>query len=162
MKKYLSVIVVIMLFILGAGFTIYPSADDAVPYPEGYRKWTHVKTGLIGPTSPGFQFNGGFHHIYANDKAMQGYTTGKFPENSIVVFDVLEAVEKNGSTDESQRRHIDVMIKDSTRYSSTGGWGYEEFKGDSKTERVLTETVKVRCFNCHAKQKDYVFSDWRE
>jgi hypothetical protein len=162
MKKRKIVILVTMLFTFGAGFTIHPYADETVPYPEGYRKWVHIKTGLIGPTSPSFQTTGGFHHIYANDKAMAGYTLGNFPEGSIIVFDVLEAIEKNGNTTEGKRRHVDVMIKDSIKYRSTGGWGYEEFKGNSKTERVLTETVRTQCFNCHTSEKDHVFSNLRE
>ena len=162
MKKRNTLTLIILLFTFGAGFSIRPYADEAVPFPEGYRTWAHIKTGLIGPTSPGFKTAGGFHHIYANDKAMAGYTIGSFPEGSIIVFDVLEAIESNGNTIEGKRRHIDVMIKDSIRYSKTGGWGYEEFKGNSKTERVLTDTVRTQCFNCHTSQKDYVFSSLRE
>jgi len=162
MKKRITVILSIMLFTLGVGFTIRPNADDLVLYPEGYRKWVHIRTGLVGPANRNFQSNGGFHHIYANDKAMEGYVTGSFPEGSIFVFDVLEAIEKDGNTVEGKRRVVDVMIKDSIKYRSTGGWGYEEFKGNSKTERVLTETRRTVCFNCHTRQKDYIFSDWRE
>lgn len=161
MKKYFIVVLVTQLFILTAGFIIRPS-DNAVPYPEGYRKWVHIRTGLIGPAHPGFQFSGGFHHIYGNDKAMEGYRTGKFPEGAVFVFDVIEAIEKGGSTTEGQRRHVDVMVKDSLRYTSTGGWGYEEFKENSKTERMLTEAVRAQCFKCHTSQNDFVFSEWQE
>jgi hypothetical protein len=161
MKKYSVVILMITLSTITAGFIIHPS-DDVVPYPEGYRKWVHIRTGLIGPAHPGFQFSGGFHHIYGNDKAMEGYVSGKFPEGAVLVFDVIEASEKDGSTTEGQRRHVDVMVKDSARYRSTGGWGYEEFKGNSKTERVLTEPVRAQCFKCHTSQKDFVFSEWKE
>jgi len=159
---HITVILAIVLFPLGAGFAIRHNADEPVPFPEGYRKWVHIRTGLIGPANRNFQFNGGFHHIYANDKGMEGYATGNFPEGSIFVFDVIEGIEKDGNTAEGKRRLVDVMIKDSIRYRSTGGWGYEEFKENSKTERVLTETRKTECFNCHTKQKDYIFSDWRE
>jgi hypothetical protein len=39
--------------------------NDAVPYPAGYRQWTHVKTTLVGAKHPNFERNGGFHHTYA-------------------------------------------------------------------------------------------------
>jgi hypothetical protein len=162
MKKFITVILLIIFVITGASFIIRPTADEPVPYPEGFRKWTHVKTGLIGPNSPAFKTTGGFHHIYANDKAMEGYASGNFPQGSIFVFDVIEGTETDGNTIEGKRRHVDVMIKDSIRYNSTGGWGYEEFKGSSKTERVLTETVRSTCFKCHTSQPDYIFSDLRE
>jgi hypothetical protein len=162
MKKISTVILLIIIFISGVSFIIRPLPDEPVPYPEGFRKWTHIKTGLIGPNSPAFKSTGGFHHIYANAKAMEGYASGYFPQGSIFVFDVIEGTETDGSTIEGKRRHVDVMIKDSLRYTSTGGWGYEEFKGSSKTERVLTETVRSACFKCHTTQPDYIFSDLRE
>jgi hypothetical protein len=40
-----------------------PQPVNEVPYPEGYRKWTHIKTSIIGPQTPSFKLNGGFHHI---------------------------------------------------------------------------------------------------
>lgn len=151
-----------VLLLLGSFTLVSPTRDPEVPYPEGYRMWTHIKTGLIGPTNPNFRFAGGYHHIYANATAMQGYNTGYFPKGSILVFDVLDAKEENGNTQEAARNHVDVMVRDSVKYASTGGWGYEEFKGDSHTERLLTTAVKTQCFNCHAKQPDHVFSDFRK
>ena len=133
MKKYLLVISVITVVVVIAGFKISPQPDDEVPYPEGYRKWTHIKTGFVGPQNPNFKINGGFHHIYANEKAVEGYLSGKFPEGSMIVFDVLEGeMQQNSNIKEGKRRHVDVMAKDSTKYISTGGWGYEEFEGKAQ------------------------------
>lgn len=162
MKKVTVFLLLSVSFVVFISFNREYEPANEVPYPEGYRKWRHIKTGILRSASPDFQSNTGFHHIYANDKAMKGYTSGKFPEGTILVFDVLEAVEKGGNTDEGERKVIDVMIKDSTKFLSTGGWGYEEFKGNSRTERVLTEAVRMKCISCHARQKDNVFSDLRE
>lgn len=162
MKKRRAIIIVAVLITLGSLAFNNPVQEPEVPYPEGYRMWTHVKTGLIGPTNPNFQSSGGYHHIYANDKAMQGYTTGYFPDGAVIIFDVLDAKEQNGNTLESTRNHLDVMVKDSLKYASTGGWGYEEFKGDSHTERLLTPQAKKQCANCHAQNADQVFSDFRK
>lgn len=48
------------------------------PYltPKGTGKWVHIKTVITGPANPGFKIIGGFNHIYANDKAMEGYAKG--------------------------------------------------------------------------------------
>lgn len=161
MKKYFAVISIIAACFFATGFTFRSQpTDDNVAFPEGYRAWTHIKSSLTGPQSPGFQANGGFHHIYANEKAMQGYSTGKFPEGSILVFDVIEVNEKNGNFSQGKRIRVDVMMKDSIKYSSTGGWGYDEFKESSKTERILTSAARTACFNCHSSQKDYIFSEF--
>jgi hypothetical protein len=161
-----TIIVVIILSVLFAVFIsfIHPYKPvNEVPYPEGYRKWTHIKTAIIGPQNPGFNFSGGFHHIYANEKAMEGYLTGSFPNGSVIVFDVLEALmHGDGNTYEGNRKHIDVMTKDSIKYSTTNGWGYEEFNADSKVERNATALGKRNCFNCHALQKNQVFSTFRK
>jgi hypothetical protein len=47
-----------------------------------------------------------------------------------------------------------------SRRIAAGGWGFEEFNGDSRTERALTDETRAACFACHLKQKDqdYVFS----
>lgn len=144
----------------------YLSADpaDTVVYPSGYRQWTHVKSALVGPQSPIFARYGGLHHIYANDKALEGYRTGQFQDGSVIVFDLLEVRESTGVTAEGTRRFIDVMAKDSKRFAETGGWGFEEFKGDSQSERVLTAEAKSGCYKCHAQKKDqgFVFSAFRQ
>jgi hypothetical protein len=162
-KQLVTILVIVTGFLVSAGFSPATfSAETDVPYPEGYRMWAHVKTGLIGPTNPNFQTTGGYHHIYANEKAMKGYSSGYFPEGSVLVFDVIDAKEQNGNTTEGSRKHIDVMVKDSLQYSASGGWGYEEFGGDSHTNRLLTTTVRTQCFTCHAKMTDKVFSEFRK
>ena len=121
---------------------------------------------MIGPSNPNFQFAGGFHHIYANEKAMKGYETGRFSNGSIIVFDVIEANEQNGNTTEGKRRHTDVMVKDSVLYADTGGWGFEEFKMNDKGEQLpmIKELAIQKCFNCHSTKKNqgFVFSKVRD
>lgn len=140
-------------------------SDGAVPYPEGYREWTHVKSQIIGPESPIYKKFGGIHHTYANPKAIEGLKTGKYQDGAVFVFDQLELhVKDRGVTAEGPRRFIDVMYKDAAKFPKTGGWGFEEFNADSKTERLLTADSAARCFTCHASQKerDYVFSTFRK
>ncbi|MEW6736774.1 MAG: cytochrome P460 family protein, partial [Acidobacteriota bacterium] len=126
--------------------------------------WVHVKSALVGPQNPAFEHSGGIHHIYANEKAMEGYRTGQFPDGSIIVADFLQTQESAGITSEGARRRIDVMVKDSKRYGVSGGWGFEQFKGDSQTDRMVSAEVATKCFTCHLQQKDHdlVFSRFRK
>ena len=80
-------------------------------FPMGYRSWTHVKSALVGPAFPSFDTQGGIHHIYANEKAMEGLRSGHFADGATLVFDLVEAREKNGLTTEGPRRRVDVMTK---------------------------------------------------
>lgn len=166
-RRPLRLIVLTATAMMTCSLSLWARSDDAVPYPAGYRQWVHVKTALVGPKSPFFASSGGIHHLYANDKALEGYRTGRFPDGSVVVADFLETQEPAalpGITAEGARRRVDVMVKDSQRYAATAGWGFESFRGDSQTERTVTREVAAQCFACHASQKerDYVFSTFRK
>ena len=140
-----------------------PNRTAAVAYPDGYRTWTHVKSSLISPSHANFAINGGFQHIYANAEAMRGYQTRTFPEGSIIAFEWLGMTDAQGAYAEGPRRQLDVMVKDATRFAATGGWGFQRFMKDSKTERSTTLTPD-QCFACHTKlQKDgLVLSSYRQ
>ena len=152
-----------MAVLIGA-LHVWARADEGVAYPAGYRSWQHVKSALIGPQTSFYGRYGGLHHIYANDKAIEGYRSNDFQDGSVIVFDLLETQENAGVTAEGQRRFIDVMTKDSRRFADTGGWGFEEFTGDSQTERALTPDARNACYKCHAQRKSqgFVFSSVRK
>ena len=147
------------------GATTLALAADAppVPYPQGYRQWTHVKTMVINPGHALYDAFGGIHHLYANPKAEAGYRSGKFPDGAVIVFDLLEAKSADNSVQEGPRKVVGVMHKDAKKYKGTGGWGFEGFKGDSKTERAVGANAASACFQCHTaqKDKDFVFSSFR-
>lgn len=123
-----------------------------VPYPEGYRTWTHVKSSVISPAHKNFASTGGFQHIYANAQAMDGYRTRLFPEGATIVFDWLEMTDNGGAFAEGPRRQVDVMVKDSVRFAATGGWGFQRFVKDSRTELAASPTPD-QCFACHDRLK---------
>jgi len=136
-----------------------PTGDSAIPFPDGYKRWVHVKTTRIGPEAPGFARNGGVHHFYANADALEGYSTGKFPDGSVLIDDGLEAKEAAGVTTDGPRKRVAVMAKDAQRFASTGGWGFEMFMGDGHRAALSAED-KTSCFACHTKaSRDSVFSE---
>ena len=138
-------------------------AAEPVPYPTGYRDWTHVKSMVIETGHPLYESFGGIHHLYANERALAGYRGGRFPDGAIIVFDLLTAVDADNAISEGARKVVGVMHKDSRRYAATGGWGFEGFVGDSKTERAVADQAASACFACHQARKDsdYVFSEMR-
>ncbi len=143
----------------------YAQSPAAVPYPQGYRYWAHVKSMVIDKGHPLFDSFGGIHHIYANTKALRGYSSGKFADGAVLVFDLLEATKTaDSAVVEGQRKVVGVMHKDAKKYAATGGWGYEGFKGGSTTERVVGAKAVEACAGCHEgqKAKGYVFSTYRK
>lgn len=140
------------------------AGSAAVPYPDGYRAWQHVKSMVIEPGHALYSAFGGIHHLYANDKAMQGYQSGHFPDGAVIVFDLLEATPADHAVTEGKRKVVGVMHRDAKKHASTGGWGFEGFAGDSKTERAVGDKAATACFSCHTPQKahEYVFSSYRK
>ena len=162
MKKtqiFLTLIVVCAI-LLSSFLSAERTSDEGIPYPEGYRNWTHVKTHIVRPHNPAFKIVGGFNHVYANKEAMVGYRTGRFPNGSVIVSDVIHANEDSLSTKEGERMHIDVMMRDSLKYNDFAGWRFETFD-KSAASRMLTLTTRTACTNCHKKTADMVFSDYR-
>jgi hypothetical protein len=102
------------------------------------------------------------HNNYAFAEAMRAYTKGgTFPDGSVIVFDLLEAKDANGAYVAGERKLVAVMRKDRAMFKATGGWGFEGFKGDSRTERMVTD-ASAQCFACHQGQRDndFVFSGY--
>ncbi|WP_445372838.1 cytochrome P460 family protein [Methylomonas sp. HW2-6] len=149
----------------GLFLTLFASAqavEHSVAYPEGYRTWLHAKTMLIQPGHALENPFQGLHHVYANKKAESGLKSGKYQDGSVLVFDLLQYQEQDKTIQEGERKLLGVMQKDSKKYAATGGWGFEGFAGNSKTER-LVQDGGASCFACHASEQktDYVFSQYR-
>jgi cytochrome P460 len=142
------------------------AADEPkpVPFPDGYRDWHHVKSMVILPGHTLYDSLGGVHHVYANEKALSGYRAGSFPNGSVLVVDFFKEQQADNTITEGPRKFVAVMLKDGSRYQDTGGWGWEAFKGDSHTDRLVGANAASACFACHAAQKshDYVFSRPRD
>lgn len=148
------------LALIFTAVAIADTSDKAVPYPTGYREWQHVKSMVIQNGHPLYGSFGGIHHLYANKKAIAGYKSGDFADGSVIVFDLLEATSDNNAITEGKRKVLGIMYKDKMKYVDTGGWGFEGFAGDSKTERVVGKNALSACFACHTAQKEkgFVFS----
>lgn len=143
-------------------FASAQAAEHSVAYPEGYRTWLHAKSMLIQPGHALENPFQGLHHVYANKKAESGLKSGKYQDGSVLVFDLLQYQEKDKTIQEGERKLLGVMQKDSKKYAATGGWGFEGFAGNSKTERLVKDGG-AGCFACHASEQktDYVFSQYR-
>jgi hypothetical protein len=148
-----------------AAATAALTASDVpgVPYPDGYRTWRHVKSMVIEPGSPLYGAFGGIHYLYANDVAVRGYATGSFGDGAVIVFNLYEAVGADHTISAGAQKVVGVMHKDAKKFAATGGWGFEAFAGNSRTERVVGGNAASACFACHQSQKssDYVFSRYQ-
>lgn len=131
--------------------------------PSDYRDWK-----LISVAREEGQLDD-IRAILGNDIAIRASREGTlpFPDGSIIVrlawsCDVSEENNRAFGSDQSYvaghpKNGVQFMVKDSTKYASTGGWMYAQFD-DGKP---LTDAAQLNsCLACHTfiKSRDFVFT----
>ncbi len=156
-----------------AVFTAAAAAGDsdgeAVPIfgikiPPGYRDWK-----LVSVAHEAGNLND-IRAILGNDAAIKAYREGKlpFPDGAIIAriaWSYVPSEENNKVFGRDQsfvpgaapEWYLQFMVKDSKKYSATGGWGYAQFNKDGKP---ADEAKLKTCFPCHVpvKDRDYLFT----
>jgi hypothetical protein len=134
-----------------------------VTIPPGYRDWK-----LISVTHE----DGDFNQLRAqlgNDIAIKAYRGEElpFPDGAIIV--ALHWKRVPSDEDNQVFGHVQafvagspvnmqVMVKDSTKYSASGGWGFADFTDGKPADEAKHKT----CFPCHepAKAHDFVYTHY--
>ena len=129
--------------------------------PPGYRDWR-----LISVAHEEGNLNS-FAAVLGNDVAIKAYREGKlpFPDGAIIAalhYGHVPSEENNKVFGRSQSfvagaaTNIQFMVKDSKKYSTTGGWGFGHFKDGKPGDEAFMKT----CFPCHnqIKARDLVFT----
>jgi Cytochrome P460 len=105
--------------------------------------------------------------VLGNDIAIKAYREGTlpFPDGTIIAalhYSHVPSEENNKIFGRAQSfvpgapTNIQFMIKDSTKYAATGGWGFGHFQNG----KPAGEAFMKPCFPCHAQEKahDLVFT----
>ena len=133
-----------------------------ITIPPGYRDWK-----LISVAHEEGNLND-LRAILGNDVAFKAARDGTlpYPDGSIVArvawsYDPLEESSKAFGRAQSfvagaPKNGLQFMVKDSSKYASTGGWGFAQFD-DGKP---AGEAAHNACFPCHeiVKARDLVFN----
>jgi hypothetical protein len=146
--------------VVGAAGAV-PADTDLKP-PTAYRQWFHVNSMVVDKTSPLFESLGGMHNVSVNAIGLPALKKGMaFPDKTMFVSDLHEFTVNDGSYIEGGRKILALMVKDTKKYATTGGWGFQAWAGGDPKKPVVTDATK-QCFACHEPQKDhdYVFSTY--
>jgi hypothetical protein len=134
---------------LGAASTI-SAASDEVPFPNGFRDWFAVNSMIVTKDSPLSAQIGGLHIIHVNATALPVLKKGgpfPYPDGTVFADDVH-----------------DFSVKDSKKYTATGGWGFQAWAGGDPSKPLIPDTAHAiqACFVCHSPQqpRDFVFSTY--
>lgn len=135
-----------------------PSASPiyGVTIPSGYRKWQ-----LIAPAEEAAPLDE-LRVVLGNPEAMAAIerSAKRFPDGAVLVklaYKRKPSPDFEPATIPGQPTTVQVMVKESRRYASTGGWGFGRFVNGVAVDAAQHQT----CFACHAarvKDRDYVFT----
>jgi hypothetical protein len=167
MKRYLAIAAVATLSAAlaitcvaidraGAQDTSQASPIYGVTIPEGYRGWE-----LIAPALEGDPLDE-LRAVVGNDIALDAYRKGTlpFPDGTVLVklaWKRVQSPEFEPASVPGAATTVQVMVKDSKKYASSGGWGFGRFIDGKPVDIAQHET----CFACHEARvqgHDYVFT----
>jgi hypothetical protein len=146
------------------------SADDGAAaaiasgkLPPGYRDWRFISVAREEGELDDIRA------VLGNDTVIDAYRAGTspFPDGSIIArlawsYESSEENDKSFGRKQSfvpghPKNGIQFMVKDATKYASTGGWLYAQFdEGKSLSDAARLQ----KCFECHkaVSGRDYVFT----
>jgi hypothetical protein len=153
-----------LVFTLVAAGTLYASTDEGPKIPTNFQHDYLSNAMLVSkePNSTGLIT--GTHLIYVNrigfERLKRGGST-PYPDGSVFVDDVRNFSIVDGTYQQGDRKFLTVMVKDSKKYASTGGWGFQAWPGGDRDKPIVTDSLK-QCFGCHIpkKENNYVFSTY--
>jgi Cytochrome P460 len=137
----------------------------AAPYiteiPAGYREWQWISSAHEAGNL------NSLGAVLGNGIAIKAYREGKLPFPNGAMIAALHY--RNVPSDENNRvfgkvqsfvpgppTNVQFMVKDSTKYAATGGWGFGHFQNGKPADAAFMKP----CFPCHqqAEGTDLVFT----
>jgi hypothetical protein len=178
--SWLMVIIAVVLAVVVGGRAMSAQDRYTLKVPNGLA-FSEFK-GYEGWQTIAVSHNGGLLAVILGNPAMiDAYKAGvpgngkPFPDGA-----KMAKIHWNPKTNEtypgqplvpSTLHDVDFMVKDSKRFSDSGGWGYGEFEYDASSDTFRPGTVTdkppqgndAKCgFACHTavKMQDYVFTEY--
>ena len=127
-----------------------------VTIPPGYRQWE-----LVAPAREAGSLDE-LRAVLGNEIAIRAYREGvlPFPDGSILAklaWKHVPSTEMEGAFVPGRATTVQIMVKDSKKYASTGGWGFGRFIDGKAVDEAQHRT----CFPCHrarVREHDFVFT----
>lgn len=161
LRRYIVTTAMLGLVAAAAWANSKPAATSpvyGVTLPEGYRQWE-----LIAPALEDAPLDE-LRAVVGNKRAVDAYRSGKlpFPDGAVLVklaWKRQRSAAFASATVPGAATTVQVMVKDSTRYAASGGWGYGRFVHGEPADEAQHRT----CFACHearVKNHDDVFTQY--
>jgi hypothetical protein len=127
-----------------------------VEVPNDYRQWPVIAPAQEAPPLDELRV------VLGNPAAMRAFRDNvrPFPDGTVLTklaWKHVQSPDFEPASVPGVATTVQVMVKDSKRYASTGGWGYGRFVNGKAVDQAQHQT----CHACHAarvKDRDYVFT----
>jgi len=128
------------------------TAEGHLKYPERYREWVYLSSGLDMSYSERADSMGHsmFDNVFAEPSAYREFVrTGTWPDGTQLVLEVRGASEKgsinkHGKFQTDEIMGMEVHVKDVKRFQ--GGWAFFNFR-DAGAAQMIPTTAE--CYSCH-------------
>jgi hypothetical protein len=127
-----------------------------VTLPSGYRGWA-----LVAPAQETGRLDE-LRTVLGNTAAIAAFRAGKIPFSDGTIL-VKLAWRRAPSSEfppafvPGSPTTVQVMVKNSTKYASTGGWGFGRFVNGVPVDEAQHETC-FACHQAHVRNHDFVFT----
>lgn len=137
---------------------IKPTSNN-IEYPAGLKNWRVIASSYRTDNNTQRIILG--NSIAVN--ASRNGSTKPWPQGSILAKLVWKNADHpnwNSAKIPGDFVHSEIMIKDTSKYKSTGGWGYARWTGEQLQPYGKDKSFTEECFACHAqvKKTDFVFT----
>lgn len=130
------------------------TSDGRMRFPEHYREWIYLSSGLDMSYNPAAQASGHqmFDNVFVNPDAYKAFVaTGTWPDKTVLVLEVRGAeskgsINRSGSFQNNSVMGVEVHVKDSTRFD--GEWAFFGFEKQQPAKMI---SRSADCYSCHAK-----------
>jgi hypothetical protein len=144
--------------------TLFAGTEDGPKIPTDFQHGYLANAMLVTKEPNKTGLLTGTHLIYVNAVGLDRFKRGgsaPYPDGTVLVDDVRQFSADDGAYQQGGRKFLTVMVKDSKKYASTGGWGFQAWQGGDPTKPIADDPPK-QCFGCHVPKKgnDYVFSTY--
>ena len=132
--------------------------DGQLIRPLDYRSWVFVTSGLgmtYGPAQPAAGRPPLFDNVFVTRDAYAAFLrSGTWPDKTMFILEGRRAETNvsinNGGHTQGEMAFMEAAVKDTARFTSTGGWGYFSFDSrDGLLESAAPLPATATCYACH-------------
>ena len=130
------------------------TSDGKLVFPQDYREWIYLTTGLDMDYNPNLKMEMGHHmfdNVFVNPEAYKAFVaTGTWPDKTMLVLEgrmagSKESINKAGHYQTNNVMAHSIHIKDESRFP--GKWAFFGYDDDLKpSHQIPKEAV---CYSCH-------------